>query len=289
MYPGKFDYAAPASFDEVLSALAARGEEAKVMAGGQSLIPLLKLRFAAPTLVIDINRLADLEGLDETPDHLRIGALTRHNALANSDLLKTSYPLMATAAPLISDPLVRNLGTIGGSLAHADPAGDWGSVMLALNAEVVARSEKSERTVPVTELFNGAFTTSMEPNELLTEIRVPRSPRSSGGTYLKLERKVGDFATVGTAVQVEMDDGVIGRAGIGLTAVGSQNIRAAEAEDALSGVEPNPDAFRRAGALAAAAAAPVSDVRGSADYKRAVVKAFVERGLAQAVDRARKR
>jgi len=287
MYPARFDYVAPRSLDEALSTLDASGDEAKVMAGGQSLIPLMKLRFAAPALVVDLNRVPDLDFMEEANGHLRIGALCRHNQLAASDLLAKSYPAMAAAAPLIADPLVRNLGTIGGSLAHADPAGDWGSVMLALGAELVAKSAAGERTIAIHDFFDGTFTTVLLPTEILTEIRVPKPKGPAGGTYLKLERKVGDFATVGVAVQLELDGKKIGRAGIGLTAVGPQNLAANDAEAALAGQEPKEGAFAEAARLAAEAAEPNSDVRGSADYKRDVVRVFVERGLKRALEIAR--
>jgi aerobic carbon-monoxide dehydrogenase medium subunit len=287
MFPARFEYAAPTSIEEALSLLTERGDDAKVLAGGQSLIPLMKLRFAAPGLIVDLNRIPGLGFIEESDRGLRIGALTRHAELVDSDVLRDRYPTMAAAAPLISDPIVRNLGTIGGSLAHADPAGDWASVMLALGGEVLARSASGERTIPVGELTEGPFTTTLRSDEVLTEVRVPAPQRPSGGTYLKLERKVGDFATVGVAVQVSMDDGRIGSAGLGLTAVGPQNIKPTEAEEALAGAEPSEEAFQEAGRLAADASSPTSDVRGSADYKREVVRTYVARGLSQAVDAAR--
>jgi carbon-monoxide dehydrogenase medium subunit len=287
MLPATFEYAAPGSIEEALSLLSTRGEDAKVLAGGQSLIPLMKLRFAAPELLVDINRIPGLGFIEESGDRLRVGALTRHAELVDSDLLKSRYPLMATTAPLVSDPVVRNLGTIGGSLAHADPAGDWASVLLAMNAEVVARSSSGERVIPITDFVQGTFTTDLRPDELLTEIRIPSPPASSGGTYLKLERKVGDFATVGVAVQLNLDDGRIGGAGLGLTAVGPGNIKPTAAEDALAGAEPTEETFEEAGRLAAEAAQPNSDIRGSAEYKRAVVGTFVARGLSRALEIAR--
>jgi len=285
--PPKFDYSVPSTVEEALSVLAEQGSGAKVLAGGQSLIPLLKLRFSSPAMLVDVNRVEGLGGIEEAGDELRIGALARHSQVAASKLLKGRYPLVAEAATWIADPITRRRGTMGGSLAHADPAGDWGSVMLALGASVVARSSTGERTIPVSELFRGPFRSSLETGEMLTEIRIPAGGDHSGGTYLKLERKVGDFATVGVAVQLDMANGTIGRAGIGLTAVGPTNIRAAAAEDALAGAEPGPAAFDEAARLAAAAAEPISDVRGSAEYKRAVVSAYVRRGLDKALELAR--
>ena len=287
MFPSAFEYTAADSLDHALAVLAERGDEAKVLAGGQSLIPLLKLRFAAPAMLLDVNRVAGLDGISEEGDSVAVGALERHNALAESDLLKRTFPLMTSAAPQVADPLVRNLGTIGGSLAHADPAGDWGSVMLALDAEFIVTSATGERTVGASDFFVDTFTTVLEPTELVTKIRVPRPLGPSGGRYLKLERKVGDFATVGVAVQLELDNGTIRRAGIGLTAVGARNIKAAEAEASLGGAEPTEEVFAQAAELASRAAEPTSDLRGSSEYKRGVVRTFVRRGLVQSLAAAR--
>jgi aerobic carbon-monoxide dehydrogenase medium subunit len=282
MFPSRFDYSAPDSLDEALAILGERADETKVLAGGQSLIPLLKLRFAAPATLLDINRVPGLDSVEEVNGHLRIGTLARHNQIAADDLVGRSYPTIAATAPLIADPLVRNLGTMGGSLAHADPAGDWGSVMLALNAEVVARGPTGERTIPIDDFFVDIFTTSLNEDEIVTEVRVPQPQGSFGGTYLKLERKVGDFATVGVAVHLELDGDTIRGAGLGLTAVGARNIKATNAEEALKGKTCGDELFSEAARLAAEATDPVSDVRGSAEYKRAVVETYVKRGLAEA-------
>jgi len=287
MYPAEFEYFAPSSLDEALSILERYGDEAKVLAGGQSLIPLLKLRFAAPRAVVDINRIDGLDTLVEEGGALRIGALVRHKACERSELLRGRHGVLGAAAPLISDPLVRNLGTVCGSLAHADPQGDWGSAMLAARAEVVARGPGGERRIPIDDLFHGPFTTSLAPNEIVTEVRVPDPGRRAGGTYLKLERKVGDFATVAVAAQVALDDGKVGRAGIALTAVGPSNLRATSAEEALTGAEPSDDAIREAAERAAQDAQPYDDIRGSAEYKRNVVRVFTERALRTAIDAAR--
>ncbi len=286
MLPARFEYHRPGSLEEALGLLGSL-EDAKVLAGGQSLIPVMKLRFAAPAHLIDINRVPGLDGIDAANGTLRLGALVRHNQVAGSDVVSARHPLLASTAPQIADPLVRNLGSVGGSLAHADPAGDWGSAMLAAGASVALRGAKGEREVPVSDFLVDIFTTTMEPDEILTEVRVPLPSGSLGGTYLKLERKIGDFATVGVAVQVEMDGGTIRRAGIGLTGVGSKNIHATEAEQSLAGAEPNEEAYANAGRLAAAAADPVGDVRGSAEYKRHIVEVYVRRGLARAVETAR--
>jgi carbon-monoxide dehydrogenase medium subunit len=287
MQPARFDYHRPGTLDEALALLELYGGDAKVLAGGMSLIPLMKLRFASPGHVVDLNRIPGLDGIEESEGWLRVGALTRHAEVAESDVVTGRYPTMAAAAPLVADPIVRNLGTVGGSLAHADPAGDWGSVMLALGAEVVASSSSGRRTIPIGEFFLSTFTSALEPNEVLTDVRVPAPDGASGGTYLKLERRVGDFATVGVAVHLAMDDGHVRRAGIALTAVGSTNVAAGEAEASLAGEEPTEEAFAEAGRLAGQAAQPSSDLRGSADYKRHVVQVFVKRGLARALEIAR--
>ena len=286
MLPSRFEYHRPGSLEEALQLLAEHGDEAKVLAGGQSLIPVMKLRLAAPAHLIDISRLG-MDSIAEADGHLAIGALARHRDLERSDLLRARYPVMAAAAPQISDPIVRNLGTIGGSLCHADPAGDWGSVMLALQASVVLRSGRGERELPISEFLEDTFTTALEPDEILTEVRVPQPSGSSGGTYLKMERKVGDFATVAAALHLSLSDGTIERAGIGLTAVASKNLQATDAEASLSGAEPTEAAFAEAGRLAAEASSPVTDVRGSAGYKRHIVDVYVRRGLATALEKAR--
>jgi carbon-monoxide dehydrogenase medium subunit len=286
MLPAPFEYDRPETLEEALSLLEQHGEDAKVLAGGQSLIPLMKLRFAAPARLIDVNRIAGLDGIEERDGALHIGALVRHHQLVESDVIKANYPTIATAAPMISDPIVRNLGTIGGSLSHADPAGDLGSVMIAMGATIVARSASGEREIAAADLAEGPFQNTLAPNELVTEIRVPTPPPRSGGTYLKMERKVGDYATVAAAVLLSMDNGTIASAGIGLTSVGFTNVKAASAESSLAGASPGEDAFAEAGRLAAEAADPVDDVRGSAEYKRHVVDVFVRRGLAAAAEMA---
>ena len=284
MFPAKFDYAAPRTVDEALALLAQHGEDAKVLAGGQSLIPLMKLRFAAPALIVDINRIDELKDitLDESGT-LHVGALVRTGTLERSDVLERQFPTMAGAAPLISDPIVRGQGTFVGSLCHADPQGDWGSVMLALDGALVARSSGGTRTIPIREFFDGPFSTVLRPDELAVEATVPDPGKRFFGTYLKLERKVGDFATVGVALFVSTERGVVRRAGIGLTGVGATNIKATEAEQALIGGRLTEAKVKQAAQLAAAASDPKTDVRGSAEYKRDVVRVFVERGLSQSM------
>ncbi len=287
MLPAPFEYHAPKTVDEALELLDQIGDEAKVLAGGQSLIPLLKLRFASPGHLVDINKIKDLDYLEERDGALRIGPLFRHKSAERSSLLASRYHVMADAAPQIADPIIRNRGTIVGSVAHADPSGDWGAVLLALDADLVLRSSSGSRTVKARDFFNGPFSTALEPNEMLSEIRIPASRSQTGGAYLKLERKVGDFATVAVAVHLQMDDGQVGSAGIGLTAVGPQNLKAERAEAALKGRVLDDAAIKEAAGLAAEAAEPKADHRGSVEYKRNVVRVFTERGLKRAYERAR--
>ncbi len=287
MLPAPFEYHAPKTVDEALELLDQLGDAGKVLAGGQSLIPLLKLRFADPGHLVDINKIKDLDYLEEREGTLRIGPLFRHKSAERSSLLASRYHVMADAAPQIADPIIRNRGTIAGSVAHADPSGDWGAVLLALDADLVLRSNSGSRTVKARDFFNGPFSTALQSNEMLSEIRIPASRSQTGGAYLKLERKVGDFATVAVAVHLRMDDGQVGSAGIGLTAVGPQNIKAERAEAALNGRVLDDAAIKEAAGLAAEAAEPKADHRGSVEYKRNLVRVFTERGLKRAYERAR--
>ncbi|MFZ0625382.1 MAG: xanthine dehydrogenase family protein subunit M [Acidimicrobiia bacterium] len=287
MYPSSFDYLAPATLDEALATLAERGDEVKVLAGGQSLIPMMKLRLANPSTLMDINRIPGLDAIGSSNGHLTFGALVRHNHVVKSDLVKDSNHTVAAAAPWVADPIVRNLGTVCGSLAHHDPEGDWASVMLAVGADVVLSSSEGERVVPITEFLVDMFSTSCRPNEMVTEVRVNKHTASGGGDYQKLERKIGDYATVGVATSLELaDDGSISGAGIALTSVFPHNLKVTDAETALVGKQPSTELFAEAGGIAAAACDPASDHRGSADYKRHVVGVFVERGLANSLAKA---
>src|SRR6202163_3116360 len=229
MFPAAFDYSAPTTLAEALSILAQRGDDAKVMAGGQSLIPLLKLRFSQPQLIVDIGRLPGMAEIKRDDGHVRIGALARHVDIERSKELAKLVPMMVEAVHWIADPLVRNRGTLVGSVCHADPSGDWGSIMLALHAELGALSSKGERVIPVDGFFQGPFTTTLRPDEIVTAIRIPIPGGSAGGSYHKLERKVGDFATVAVSVQVELDGRKVKKAGIGLTAVRAPNIKTKKA------------------------------------------------------------
>jgi carbon-monoxide dehydrogenase medium subunit len=280
MYPPRFRYEAPRSIDEAIALLQAGGGEAKVLAGGQSLIPLLKLRFASPDLLVDIN---GLPGLDyhrvDRDGTIRIGALCRHADLERSAVLKSRQPTMASAAPLIADPSVRNRGTLVGSLCHADPQGDWAAVVTALGGAIVAQGPGGRRTIPVAQFVTGPFQNVLGYDELAVEAVIPAPKGAVAGGYLKLERRVGDFATAGTAVALELSGAVVTRAGIALTGVGGSTISATEAGQALVGKPLSAETIAGAAELAAQAARPKTDHRGTAAYKRHIVRTFVERIL----------
>ena len=279
MYPASFEYFAPTTLEETIDTLGRFDGEAKVLAGGQSLIPMMKLRFAAPSALVDVNGVSELGTLSEENGGLRIGALTRHKTCEKSEVLRGRFGVLGAAAPLISDPIVRNLGTVCGSLAHADPQGDWGSVMLAIGADLEVRGPDGTRTIPIEEFFVAPFMTTLAPGEVVTAVLVRDPGATAGGTYLKLERKVGDFATAGVAVHVSFANGTVGRAGIGLTGVGGTNIKATAAEEVLAGAKLDDATITEAARLAAEAGDPQDDLRGSAEYKRNVVRVFTERGL----------
>lgn len=279
MYPPPFEYSAPTSIEEASTLLGEAGDEARVLAGGQSLLPMMKLRLAMPAHLVDINRIPGLDRVEPTNGKLRIGALVRHADVVDHREVADASPLMAATAPWVADPLVRNRGTVCGSIAHCDPEGDWNSVMLALGAEVVATSASGERAIPIDEFIVDFFTNSLQPGEMVTAVQIPRADAFTGGSYLKLERKIGDYATVGVATHLRLDGGRITEAGIGLTSVGPHNIKAHQAEEMLVGQAASDELFAEAAQTAAAASDPASDVRGPAEYKRAVVAAYVERGL----------
>jgi carbon-monoxide dehydrogenase medium subunit len=279
MYPSRFRYEAPRSLAEAFDLLRS-GDEAKVLAGGQSLIPLVKLRFASPDLLVDLNTVPDLDYHRADADGtLRIGALCRHADLERSALLKSTQPTMAAAAPLIADPIVRNRGTLVGSLCHADPQGDWASVVLALGGSVIAAGPSGRRTIPVSEFVLGPFQNALAPDEIAVEAVIPAARGTRAGGYLKLERRVGDFATAGVAVALELSGGFVTRAGIALTGVGGSTIEATDAAAALVGKSLSSQVIEEAAEQAARAARPRSDHRGSAEFKRQVVRTFVARLL----------
>lgn len=288
MIPEKFEYFAPKSVAEAVGLLSTHGMEAKPLAGGHSLIPLMKLRLAAPRYVVDLNGISGLDYIQESGDVLRIGALARHADLEASDLIRARYPLLAETARVIADPLVRNMGTIGGALAHADPAGDWGAAMLAARATVVATGSRGERTLSVDDFLVDTFTTALEPDEILIEIRIPKPPARSGGAYLKLERKVGDFAIAAVGVSLVLDGrGACEQVGIGLCNVGTRSLRAKRAEEIMRGQQPIEAVIGRAAQAAADESDPATDLRGPAEYKRDIVRVLTARALRRAAQRAK--
>ncbi len=289
MIPPAFEYLRPKTIPEALAFLEQHGDDAKILSGGQSLIPMMKLRLARPAFLVDLNRISGLSYIKEEGGLLKIGGLTREAELESSALVRAKYPLLLDTAGVIADPQVRNLATVGGNLAHGDPANDHPATMMALGAQIVATGKKGERVIPVESFFKSLFMTALEPGEILTEIRVPVPPPRSGGAYLKVERKVGDFATAAVAAQITLDDkGAVAKAGIALTNAGPTPIKARKAEDFLRGKKPDAATIAQAAQLAADDAQPSSDLRGPAEYKKGLVKELAKRAIARAVERAGK-
>jgi carbon-monoxide dehydrogenase medium subunit len=287
MIPAPFDYHAPATLDDALALLGRHGEGAKVLSGGQSLLPLLKLRLGQVEHLVDIGRIPGLDGLREEGGALRIGALVREAALETSDVVRRRYPILFDTARVIADPLVRNRATVCGNLAHGDPGNDHPATMIALGAEVVCRGPKGERVIAVRDFFKGIFTTALAADEILVEIRVPAPPARSGGAYVKLERKVGDYATAAAAVQVTLGaNGTVERAGVALTNAGPTPVHATGAEEFLTGRRPDDAGIAEAARLAALAASPSADRRGSVEYKQEMARVLTGRALRTAIQRA---
>lgn len=284
MFPSKFEYVAARSVEEALAEKVAEGDETRFLAGGQSLLPMMKIRLANPSKLVDINRIEELHMFERSNGHLRVGALVRHAEVAASD---QTFGAVASAAPWVADPIVRNVGTMCGSVAHCDPEGDWNSVLLATGAEVVARGPGGERSISITDFIQGVFTNSLADDEMVTELRIPVPAGRSGGSYKKLERKVGDYATVAVAAHLELgDDGTISNAGLALTAVCPINTKVTDGEAALVGQQPSDELFAEVAELAVAASDPHTDVRGSADWKRQVVRTYTKRALSEAATQA---
>jgi carbon-monoxide dehydrogenase medium subunit len=289
MIPPVFEYLRPTSIPDAVSLLQQHGDDAKILSGGQSLIPMMKLRIARPAWLIDINHIPNLAYIREEDGYLKIGGLTREADLEASELIRSKYPIIHETAMVVADPQVRSLATLAGNLAHGDPANDHPATMLALAAEVIATGAKGERSIPVRDFFLSVFTTALEHDEILTEIRIPISTPRSGGAYFKLERKVGDFATAAVAAQVTLDpSGVCTKAGIGLTNVGPTPIEAVKAEQFLTGKKLDAQTIAQAAQLAADESQPSADLRGPAEYKRGLVKEFTKRALVRAAERAGK-
>jgi len=288
MIPAQFEYVRPASLDEAIRILNEREGEAKVLAGGYSLIPLLKLRLGQAGVLVDLQAVGGLDGIIETDDDLRIGAKATHRQVHENVIVRDHYPMVEELAGGIGDPQVRNWGTIGGSVAHADPASDWPAALIAFPATIVVRGKEGQRAIPARDFFVDSFTTAIEPTEVLTEIRIPLRPRHQGAGYSKLERRVGDYATVGVAVSVLLaEDGTFSRVGIGVTGVSPSPFAATDAEPLAVGQAPSEEVYRRVGDAAGAQSEPAADVRGPVDYKRAMVSEMTVRSFRKAVERAR--
>lgn len=286
MIPGEFEYHAPSTLDEAIALLGRLGDDAKLLAGGHSLIPAMRFRLAAPEHLIDMNRIDGLSYVREEGGYLAVGAMTRESELEHSDLVASRYPMLADAGRMIADPLVRNRGTVGGNVAHADPANDHPAVMLAFGATLVAAGPSGRREIPVDDFFVGLFESSLQPDEILVEVRIPAPQAGSSGAYEKFERKVGDYAISAAGVQLAMSGNTCTAARIGLTNVSPVPMRAMAAEAALVGKELTDEVLEAAGQAAAQECDPSADLRGSVDYKRDVTRVLVKRAIRSAVSRA---
>lgn len=287
MIPGSFDYHSPTTVEEAVALLKSHGTDAKLLAGGHSLVPAMRFRLAQPEVLIDINRIAGLDSLKEENGQLIIGALVRESAIEHSRLVHDRYPLLADTSKVVADPLVRNRGTIGGNIAHADPANDHPAAMLAYGAEVIAAGPSGRRTIPIDDFFVDLFENALSDDEILVEIRIPSPEAGSGGAYVKLERKVGDYAISAVAVQLKMDGDTCKEARIGLTNVSPVPIRATDAEAQIIGKTLSDDVLEAAGKAAAAQCEPSPDLRGSEEYKRDLTRILTKRAIRKAAERAR--
>ncbi|MCX8005398.1 MAG: xanthine dehydrogenase family protein subunit M [Burkholderiaceae bacterium] len=287
MIPAGFDYHAPRSLPEAVRLLADLGADAKVLAGGHSLLPMMKLRFAQPAHLIDLGRIDELRGIAQVGDEIHIGAMTTENDLLRSRLLAEKLPLLVEGAAQIADPQVRYRGTIGGDIAHGDPGNDHPALMLALDASFVLVGPRGERTVKADGFFLGLYTTALEPDEILARIRIPVPPAGSGGSYQKLKRKTGDFATAAAAVQLQMRGGIVERVGVGLTNAAPTALKAHAVEAFLVGKRLDEPTLGEAARIAMSLADPTPDLRGDAAYKRAMCGEMTRRALVAAAARAR--
>jgi CO/xanthine dehydrogenase FAD-binding subunit len=287
MKPPRFDYLAPRTLDEALAHLHHHGDQAKILAGGQSLIPMLNFRLAHPGVVVDVNRLTDLAYVRQHDGGVAVGALTRQHAVERSELVRARVPVVAEACRFIGHAPIRHRGTFGGNLAHADPASELPAVMVALEAEMAVASRAGSRAIPAGQFFIGPLTTALQPGEMLTEIRIPAAPPRSGGAFVEMARRAGDFALVGVAALVTLDEaGQCARARIALCGVGPTPVRARAAEDALVGQAPTTAVLDEAADRAAAATSPPSDVHGSAEFRRKLARHFARQALAAAIQRS---
>jgi aerobic carbon-monoxide dehydrogenase medium subunit len=289
MIPPSFEYLRPKTVPEAVAMMQQHGDEAKILSGGQSLIPMMKLRLARPAVLVDINRISGLSYVKEEGGYLKIGGLTREAELEASALVRSKYPILFDTANVIADPQVRNMATVGGNLAHGDPANDHPATMVTLGAQVIATGPKGERVIAIEDFFVSLFATALQHEEILTEIRIPVPPARSGGAYFKLERKIGDFATAAVAAQLALDEnGVCETVGIGLTNVGPAPVKARKAEEFLRGKKPDESNIAQAAQLAADESTPSPDLRGPVEYKKGLVKELTKRALTSALERAGK-
>jgi carbon-monoxide dehydrogenase medium subunit len=284
--PSAFEYHAPTSLPDAIALLGRYGDEAKLLAGGHSLLPMMKLRFAAPAHLVDLGRIPDLRGIAEVGNEVHIGAMTTENELIWSKLLAEKVPLLVEGARMIADPQVRYRGTVGGDVSHGDPANDHPALMLALDASFVLRGPGGERSVRAADFFHGLYDTELQPGEVLTRIQVPIPPAGTGWAYEKLKRKVGDFATAAAAVLLAMDRGQVARVSIALTNAGATPLKARAAEAALVGRPLDEAALAEAARLVMDLCDPVPDQRGDAEYKRAMAGEMTRRALLKAQQRA---
>ena len=283
MIPVSFDYEVAESVDHALELLGRYGDEAKLLAGGHSLLPIMKLRLAAPSVLVDIGRLDDLNYVRDEGDHLAIGAMTRHTDVEHNPILQEHCGLVSYTASLVGDPQVRHRGTIGGSLAHADSASDLPSTLLALDASFVVRGPNGERTVEAVDFFKDYLMSDLAEDEVLTEVRVPKLSSETGWSYKKFNRRAQDWAVVGVAAVVEKSNGSIGSARLGLTSMGSTPVRASAAESALSGADP--DSVAEATSTADEGTSPASDIAASAEYRRHLARVLSRRAVEEALGR----
>jgi carbon-monoxide dehydrogenase medium subunit len=287
MKAAQFEHHEPTTVGEAVSLLDSL-DEPTILSGGQSLVPMMRFRLARPSVVVDLNGIDSLDYLREEDGHLRIGALARHADASEATLDPDRWGAVTDTVPLVADPQIRNRGTIVGSVAQSDPKGDWGSVLLALDGDVVANGPDGERVVPADEFFFLPYDNALEETELVTELRLPVPGENEGSAYHKLKRKVGDYAMVAVAARLSLDDdGVVDDAAVALTAVDITNVLAPDAADVLVGESPSPALFKEAGEAAAEGSNPESDEHGSADYKRNMVRVLTQRALNDALERAR--
>ena len=286
MITAEFDYHSPRTVPEAINLLSSLGDDAKLLAGGHSLLPMMKLRFAAPSHLIDLGKIPTLRGIAQVGNEIHIGAMTTEHDLLHSALLAAKVPLLVEGAGWIADPQVRYKGTIGGDISHGDPGNDQPALMLALDASFVLKGPKGERVVAADGFFLSLYTTLLQPDEILTQIRIPIPAAGSGGAYVKLKRKTGDFATAATAVLLRLQGGVVADVRIALTNAASTPLRARAAEDALRGKAVDAAGLREAARQAMALCEPSADQRGDADYKRAMCGEMTRRAIETAHARA---